>query len=288
MDGEERWEYCETILRELGLKVDRDDPELSKLMDQLAGHPLAMRVVLPKLEGMPAARIAEALRTNIAELGLNEQEEQGRLFATLRFVEQGLAEELQPLLGLVGLHEGYVDADYLEGMAKQVDAGWTRQLIDRLMDALSVAGLVRDIGQATYETHPLLTSYLRSQGEASEPCQRAFVGLFGSFANAVAPRPVHEQRLPLLLHGASLHFALTLAERLSMDRVAAALIQCLAHYALNSRNFDRLRGCSFGWRRTTRREVHRKRRQQPITNSGWCPRNCGTLRWRVSGTSDPL
>src|ERR1017187_10212200 len=71
LDGEERWEYCETILRGLGIKVNRDDPELSKLMDQLAGHPLAMRVVLPKLEGMPAAKIAEALRTNIAELGLN-------------------------------------------------------------------------------------------------------------------------------------------------------------------------------------------------------------------------
>ena len=99
LDGEERWEYCETILRELGLKVDRDDPELTKLMDQLAGHPLAMRVVLPKLEGMPAAKIAEALRTNIAELGLSEQEEQGRLFGTLRFVEQELAEELRPLLG---------------------------------------------------------------------------------------------------------------------------------------------------------------------------------------------
>src|SRR5216683_612786 len=43
LDGEERWEYCEVILRELGLKVDRDDPELKELMDQLRGHPLAMR-----------------------------------------------------------------------------------------------------------------------------------------------------------------------------------------------------------------------------------------------------
>src|ERR1019366_4342531 len=121
LDGEERWEYCETILRELGIRVNRDDPELSKLMDQLAGHPLAMRVVLPKLETMPAAKIAEALRTSIAELGLDEQEEQGRLFATLRFVEQGLADDLQLLLGLVGLHEGYVRADLLELMAEKVD-----------------------------------------------------------------------------------------------------------------------------------------------------------------------
>ncbi len=45
LEGEERWEYCEIILRELGLKVNRDDPALKELMDQLAGHPLAMRVV---------------------------------------------------------------------------------------------------------------------------------------------------------------------------------------------------------------------------------------------------
>jgi hypothetical protein len=73
LEGEERWEYCEIILRELGLKVNRDDPALKELMDQLAGHPLAMRVVLPKLEDMPAARVSEALRTNIAELGLSER-----------------------------------------------------------------------------------------------------------------------------------------------------------------------------------------------------------------------
>ena len=79
LDGEERWEYCEVILHELNIKVNRNDPALKKLMDQLAGHPLAMRVVLPKLEHMTAANVSEALRTNIAELGLSEQEEQGPL-----------------------------------------------------------------------------------------------------------------------------------------------------------------------------------------------------------------
>ena len=62
LDGEERWEYCEVILRELGLggKVKRDDPDLAELLTQLGGHPLAMRVVLPKLERMPAAKVATA------------------------------------------------------------------------------------------------------------------------------------------------------------------------------------------------------------------------------------
>ena len=176
-------------------------------MDQLAGHPLAMRVVLPKVEGMSAAKIAEALRTNIAELGLNEQEEQGRLFAILRFVEQGLAEELRPLLGLVGLHEGYVAADLLAAMAEQVDADWTRQRVDRLMEALAAAGLLRGVGQAVvYETYPLLTSYLRSGRDAAETCQRAFVNVMGRLADALAPRQLHEQRGPFLVHGANFNF----------------------------------------------------------------------------------
>jgi hypothetical protein len=82
LDGEERWEYCDAILHELGLKVDRTDPALSGLMDQLAGHPLAMRVVLPKLENMSAAKIAEGLRTSIAELGLSEHDRVERLMRT--------------------------------------------------------------------------------------------------------------------------------------------------------------------------------------------------------------
>ena len=57
-------------------------------MDRLAELPPAMRVVLPRLVTMTAGKVAEALRTNLAEFGLSGQEEQGRPFATLRFVEQ--------------------------------------------------------------------------------------------------------------------------------------------------------------------------------------------------------
>jgi len=237
LDGEERWEYCEKILHELALKVGRNDPALKELMDQLAGHPLAMRVLLPKLEQMTASKVSEALRTNLAELGLDEKEEQGRLFATLRFVEQGLPEQLRPMMGLIALHEGYLDADYLEAMAKQVDPEWTRQRIDQLVAALVNAGLVREIGSATCEIHPLLTSYLRSRGEAPEACQRAFVDVMGSLANRLAPLEYHEQHVPFLLYGANFHFALQLSQRLAMDQDFDALARSLARYAQNSRNF---------------------------------------------------
>jgi tetratricopeptide (TPR) repeat protein len=237
LEGEERWEYCEIILRELGLKVDRGDPALNELMNQLAGHPLAMRVVLPKLEHMPAAKVSEALRTNIAELGLSEHEEQGRLFATLRFVEQGLPKHLRPMMGLVGLHEAYLDTDHLEAMAKQVDSDWTRQRIDQLVGALANAGLVRDLGSDIYESHPLLTSYLRSRGGAPEACQRAFVDVMSTLAKQLAPLQHREQGVPFLLYGASFHSALHLSKRLAMEQEFAVLAQSLAAYAQNSGSF---------------------------------------------------
>ena len=174
--GRNAGEFCDLVLGELGLKIKRDDPEIVKLMSRLAGHPLAMRAVLPRLEEMSAAKVAEALRTSIAELGLNEEEEGSRLFGTLRFVEGGLSENLQPLLSLLGLHEGYADAYYMEVMAKQVHPDWTRSRIDALLAALGSAGLVRDIGNALYEMHPLLTSYLRSRGTASEACRKTSAG----------------------------------------------------------------------------------------------------------------
>jgi tetratricopeptide (TPR) repeat protein len=237
LDGEERWEYCEKILRELALNVNRDDPALKQLMDQLAGHLLAMRVVLPKLEKMSAAIVSEALRSNIAELALDESEEQSRLFAALRFVERGLPEQLRPMMAFISLHESYLEADYLEAMAKQVDPVWTRQRVDELMTALANAGLLRDIGQNIYEIHPLLTSYLRSRNVVPEACQRAFVHVMAHLAYRVGPLEYHEQRVPFLLHGANFYFALQLAQRLAMKQHLGAPIQSLANYALNSRNF---------------------------------------------------
>jgi hypothetical protein len=65
---EERWEYCESILRDLGLTVDREDKAFADLMKQLGGHPLAMRVILPQLEKRSPADIAKALRENLQEL----------------------------------------------------------------------------------------------------------------------------------------------------------------------------------------------------------------------------
>jgi tetratricopeptide (TPR) repeat protein len=242
MDHEERWEYCDAVLRNLGLRINREDSKLIELMNQLGGHPLAMRAILPLLEKMTASQVVATLRRNLADLGAQSDEALARVYATLGFVQQSLPSELQALLVPLGLHENYVDADCLEHMAKEAYPTCTRAGIDSLMQALAAAGLLRDIGQAIYEMHPLLTSYLRSavvqekNGATREKWTGAFVDVMGSLADALAPRELHEQRGPFHLQGQNFYYALDEAERLGMSSDVAALTQAIGSFALNTRN----------------------------------------------------
>jgi len=243
LEGEERWEYCTAILRDLGKTINRDDKDLVELMKLLGGHPLAMRAILPRLERLSAAEVARALRTNLAALGSGVDDAQAKMTATLAFVEQSLPEDLRPLLIPLAMHEGFAFAGFLEQMAKAVDANWSRERIDRLLQILVAAGLVRDLGLAVYELHPALTGFLRSNcldaspAEIRDPWARAFVDVMGRLADRLAPKELHEQRTGFQLLGASFYFALGEAERLGMDQHLGALIQSLAAYAQNIRDY---------------------------------------------------
>jgi tetratricopeptide (TPR) repeat protein len=241
LDGEERWEYCETILRDLGLTVNREDKAYAELMKQLGGHPLAMRVMLPELEKRSAAEIGDALRGNLEELNRSSGDAAyAQLFSALRFIEQALPESLRPLLEPLSFHEAYVDLDYLEDMAKGTPGGWSRPQIDRLAAMLSNAGLLRGLGQAIYELHPVLTGYLRTRfrGTGSDEWKRRFVDVMGTVAHSLTSRQLHEQRVPFYLHGANFHWALVEAVRLEMTLDERALTQSLAAWALNNRDFS--------------------------------------------------
>ena len=242
LEGEERWEFCEAIVKDLGLRINREDQSLVELMKLLGGHPLAMRAILPQLEKLSAAQVAAALGSNLSQLKLASEEEQA-LYATLRFVEQSLPDEVRPLLVPLAMHEGFLDADYLEGMAQQVETKWTRAQIDDLAQALVAAGLLTSTGPTTYEMHPALTGYLRSIFRRATPVESrdswagAFVEVMGAMADQLAPLELHQQLIPFHLHAANFYYALGEAERLCMNDALAALTQSLAAFALNMRNY---------------------------------------------------
>lgn len=233
LDGEERWAYAEAMLRDLGVPVRRDDAKLVELMDLLGGHPLAMRVVLPRLEKRTAADLVTALRSNVAALGDGGEEAETKLYATLKLAEDALPEDLKELLLPLGMHERYVDGDYLAAMAEKVDGAWTRDRIDRFLGLQVNAGLLRDEGQSVYEMHPALSGFLRAKvvqgasAEARDVWSRTFVDVMGRVADAHTEGQLHEKRGWFHWHGANSYHALDEAERLGMNVAQAVLLQGL-------------------------------------------------------------
>jgi tetratricopeptide (TPR) repeat protein len=245
LDGEERWELANKIVRDLGLKVDRSDVAVARLMDLLRGHPLAMRVVLTKLEKQTAKALTDGLGANFQAVRPEARtEEEALVFATLRFATDALPPEWRPLLVPLSLHEEYVQSGLIAVMAKKALPELTEAMIEDGLRALSHAGLLWEIGTSLYEMHPLLTGYLRAIGakEFHEPnrdrWERAFVNVMGTLADELAPRPLHEQRVPFMVHGANFHTARETAGRKAMHLAFAALAQVLGSYAQNTHRYE--------------------------------------------------
>ncbi|MHB9107040.1 MAG: tetratricopeptide repeat protein [Armatimonadota bacterium] len=242
LDGEERWEYCAAILRDLGQQARQDDPDLVELVNQLHGHPLAMRAVLSWLDRMSPRQALDALQTNLAAFQA-EDAEVARLYATLRFATDILPEADRALLLPLALYEGFVDAGSLEAMAESTDPAWPRVRIDHVLAALASAGLLRDLGQTVYELHPLLTSYLRAyvltdaEPAAQDTWERAFIEMMAQVADYLTLRPLNEKEMIFFWHYANFNHALTAAERLGMDPSLLALTQSLATFSAEMHNF---------------------------------------------------
>ena len=237
--GEERWQYCERILTALGLSFDRDQEDFAKLMDFLAGHPLAMGAVLSKLEFHGPGDVLSRLKNNLESLGMGKDDPLGKLHATLQWVLASVPERLEPLLAPLSQHEGFLDGDYLLAMARQVDPEFVEGDIQDLLRQLKTAGLLQSIGQNIFVIHPALPGFLRQTGtEDEEVWVGAFVTVMAALADLVAPKALHEQRGLFQLHKANFHGASLQAERLGKHEELTFLIQALGVYALNTRNFS--------------------------------------------------
>jgi tetratricopeptide (TPR) repeat protein len=245
LDGEERWEFCNAIVKDFGLTVDRSQADWKTLIDELQGHPLMMRVVLSKLSTTTPGQLKTMLAGNLQDfLGLDT--DSARMFATLKFVQDGLPADLRPWLTPLSLHERFVDADYLKEMgnrlAQPMSAG--NSAVDRLMSQLTRAGLVTSIGQGLFELHPVLSRFLQQSTAAAEATesvtawQRAFVEFMAGLADHFAPKELHEQRGVFHAFGSSFRRALSLAVDLGMGQAVAALTQSLAAFSMNTRRFQ--------------------------------------------------
>jgi tetratricopeptide (TPR) repeat protein len=237
--GEERWAFVEGVLHELGIEADRQDPALVELVNLLEGHPLGMRILLPKLEERAAAELVVALNENVAALETEKEGMEGRLWATLRFVEEAVPERLRGLLYPLGLHQRYADASYLAAMAQVAGFPWGDREVTELLKMLVSAGLAQDRGRVV-ELHPVLIGFLRSRSQPAaqapdaERWRRSFVMVFAHLSSQLIRMQLHEKEGFLSMHEANVIGAQQLATEAKMVQPGVALTQFRAGYALGT------------------------------------------------------
>lgn len=235
LQGEELWEYCNAVVADLGLQIDRKHQDFIALLKELDGHPLAIRAILLRLDERKAADLLAELQQQFA--GQEGDDSTRRIFAALSIFDQGLPEAFAPILQLIGLHQQFVDRDYLESMLQTAEDTAALPQLDACFATLEAAGLLHHQGQNSYRMHPALHHHLSRRHPPSTARQCAFVDFMGRFADNLAPKPLHEQRFPFTLHGGNFHHALALAQAFDIDWAVAALIQCFAACALNTHNY---------------------------------------------------
>ncbi len=238
LHGEELWQFCNQVLRDLGLRVKRDDEDFRALIEELDGHPLALRAVLLQLKKKGAKELLADLRKEFALL--EGDESSNRILAALAVLDQGLPKEYGPVLQLIGLHRRFVDQDYLKQMLGHAEIKTDLTYLTwNCFAPLESAGLIQKSRRNIYQMHPVLPTYLERHHPAERELLWAFVDLTSIMADDSVPKELHEQRDLFSLYNATFHHALQLAQQhVFMAQHVAILTQCLASYALNSHEYE--------------------------------------------------
>ncbi|MDR3000769.1 MAG: tetratricopeptide repeat protein [Fibromonadaceae bacterium] len=238
MRGEEVWEYCNAVVKDLGLRIERNNKEFAEVISKLDGNPLAIRAILLRLEKRPLVYVTQLLAELDDEFkGFEGDESTQRIQAAFNIFNRGLDEKLAPILQLIGLHEHYVVAGYLEYMLKDTEYQDSCEYLTNCFTMLENAGFCHEIVERVYKMHPALRSCLTQTYPALETLQREFVGVMGSIANKLAPKELHEQRNQFMLNEANFYRAMNMAPKLEMEIHDMALTQALAAFMQNNRNF---------------------------------------------------
>ena len=153
----------------------RERRSFGELLDWLDGHPLAMRLTLPRLETTDPADLLGGLRgTSPLPGGDTGQDRLSSLGACITYSFTHLAEQARQLLPAVSLFHGIADEDLLmlfsaaEGVpVRFADVGkqeWTAVLEDSVR-----VGLLTGLGSGMYRIHPALPGYLAAGWQADSP-----------------------------------------------------------------------------------------------------------------------
>jgi tetratricopeptide (TPR) repeat protein len=233
--GEDLWRYCNTIVAYLGLRLDRENKDYQILLNKMEGNPVALRVILLRLNERSASELLAELEDNFN--GLQGDEGTKRIHAALMVFERGLDSSFAPVLRLLGLHEHFANADIIGYMLNQDDPDSVKTLVSKCFTTLEIAGLCHSIGGPVYKLHPALRTFLTRQYPAEETEKRVFAETMTRITKIPDPEKLDEMRNIFSVYGANFHRAKVIARELEIRDAEMLLIERLATYAQGTRNF---------------------------------------------------
>ena len=154
----------------------RERPSFGELLDWLDGHPLAMRLTLPRLQDTDPAGLLAALQ-GTAPLPADQEAGAGRLSslgACITYSFAHLTEPARRLLPALSLFTGIADEDVLmlfsavEGVPGRF-AGTSKQEWTAVLEDAARVGLLSPVGGGMYRIHPALPGYLAAAWQTGNP-----------------------------------------------------------------------------------------------------------------------
>jgi tetratricopeptide (TPR) repeat protein len=155
-------ELAGKVLNRAGINRQKLKP-YDKLLDYLQGNPLAIQVILPELAHIEPDELLVALQTGAAELSKDDRE-QGRehsLTVSLEYRLHRLDEFTRYRLGVLGLFQGFVNANQLaficnDDSAPELLQGLDSEAWTRILDQSAEIGLLHKVSVGLYNIHPAL------------------------------------------------------------------------------------------------------------------------------------
>jgi tetratricopeptide (TPR) repeat protein len=177
LDRAEAAEYADYLLAPFpAAQRRRERRSFGELLEWLDGHPLAMRLTLPRLEATGPADLLAALQ-GITPLPVADDPDAGRstsLPASITYSYVHLSGLARRLLPAVSLFHGVADDDVLmllsaaEGVPARF-AGVSREEWTAVLEDAARVGLLTGLGGGMYRIHPALPGYLAAGWHAGDP-----------------------------------------------------------------------------------------------------------------------
>jgi tetratricopeptide (TPR) repeat protein len=172
-------EYADHLLAPYpAAQARREQRSFGDLLAWLDGHPLAMRLILPRLDTTSPADLLAALK-GTTPLPAADGPAAGRatsLPASITYSYTHLAEQTRRLLPAVSLFHGVTDVDVLavfssvEGVPGRF-AGVSNQEWTAVLEDAARVGLLTGLGAGMYRIHPALPGYLAAGWHTDDPAR---------------------------------------------------------------------------------------------------------------------